>query len=479
MTRWNPKNALVHLSLSAAVKGLGLIPDGALRRRIERSKKDLNEPSSGDFLFKLFSEVKRRRRELSPNCLSRLVHNLVGDQILLGTPYRKRNKKELTDYPHMMVISPTMRCNLKCVGCYSAYYNRKDALSTADLDRVYGEAKDLGIRFVVVSGGEPFIREDFLELCERHSDMIFMTYTNGTLIAERQLAPRLAKLGNVIPCISVEGFEKETTLRRGVGVWSRILATMAALKEAGVIFGFSGTPTRLNNDLIVSDEFIDFYVERGCMIGWYFSYMPVGRDPDLSLMPTPEQRLHRMQRIREIRANKPIVAADFWCDGPLVGGCLSAGRRYFHVNAQGGVEPCVFHQFHVHNIKDVSLKTALSSDYFKYVRQRNREVKNIYRPCPIIDRPQILRDALDKFHPMPSQEGAYKIKNVLADGLDEYAVNLKRVMDPVWQSEFPDAPETVDDSQHVGEHGRSLLKGDGPASGRPPLDVHKRAAAAR
>jgi hypothetical protein len=294
--------------------------------------------------------------------------------------------------------------------------------------------------------------------------MIFMTYTNGTLIAERELAPRLAKLGNVIPCISVEGFEKETTARRGVGVWNRILTAMAALKQAGVIFGFSGTPTSLNNELIVSDEFIDFYVERGCMVGWYFSYMPVGRDPDLSLMPTPEQRLHRLRRIREIRASKSIVAADFWCDGPLVGGCLSAGRRYFHVNAQGGVEPCVFHQFHVHNIKDVSLKTALSSDYFKYVRQRNREVKNIYRPCPIIDRPQILRDALEKFHPTPSQEGAEKIKSILADGLDEYAVNLKKVMDPVWQEEFPDTPETVDDSRHVGEHGRSLLNGGCPFS---------------
>ena len=461
MIRWNPKKALVHLSLNAAVKGLGLIPENAIRRRIEKSKHDLSEPSSGDFLFKLFSEVKRRRREIHPNCLSRLVHNLVGDQILLGTPYRKRNKRELTDYPHIMVISPTMRCNLKCVGCYSAYYTRKDALSTADLDRVYREAKDLGIRFVVVSGGEPFIREDFLELCERHNDMIFMTYTNGTLIAERELAPSLAKLGNVIPCISVEGFEQETTARRGVGVWNRIQAAMAALKNEGVIFGFSGTPTRPNNDLIVSDEFIDFYVERGCMIGWYFSYMPVGRDPDLSLMPTPEQRLHRMHRIREIRASKPIVAADFWCDGPLVGGCLSAGRRYFHVNAQGGVEPCVFHQFHVDNIKDVSLKTALSSDYFKYVRQRNREVKNLYRPCPIIDRPQILRDALEKFHPRPSQEGAEKIEDVLAKGLDEYAVSLKKVMDPVWRREFPDKPETVDDSLHVGEHGRKLLNGDG------------------
>lgn len=457
MSTFSPKKALVHATLSAAVKGMGLIPDALLRRHIEKSKKDLNEPSAGDFLFKLFSEVKSRRKQLHKNCVSRLIHNLVGDQILLGTPARKRNRAELRDYPHLMVISPTMRCNLKCVGCYSAYYKRRDALTTADLDSVFAQAKDLGIRFVVVSGGEPYVREDILDVFARHNDITFMTYTNGTIIAEQNLAPRLAELGNVIPCISVEGFEKETTERRGQGTWEKILTAMAALKDAGVIFGFSGTPTRLNNELIVSDEFVDFYVKQGCMIGWYFSYMPVGRDPDLNLMPTPEQRLHRMMRIREIRAAKPLVAADFWCDGPLVGGCLSAGRRYFHVNAQGGVEPCVFNQFHVHNIKDVSLKTALSSDFFKYIRERNREVKNVYRPCPIIDRPQILRDAIDRFHPTPSQDGAEKIQD-LAAGLDEYAVELKRVMDPVWEREFPNTTETADDSQHVGEHGRRLMQ---------------------
>ena len=58
----------------------------------------------------------------------------------------------------------------------------------------------------------------------------------------------------------------------------------------------------------------------------------------------------------------------------------------------------------------------------------------------------------------------WSIKSILADGLDEYAVNLKKVMDPVWREEFPDTPETVDDSQHVGEHGRSLLKGGCPFS---------------
>lgn len=452
------KTRLVHVGLDLVLKTLGWIPEAMIRRRIERSKVDLNEPLSGDFLYKLFTELKRRQPELHPRCVSRLVHNLVGDQILLGTPYRRRNRRELVDYPHLMVLSPTMRCNLHCAGCYSAHYERTDALTTEDLDRVLAQAKELGIRFVVISGGEPFIREDYLELCERHGDMIFMTYTNATLIADRHLAGTLADLGNVIPCISVEGFQAETTARRGPRVWDKILTAMGELKQAGVIFGFSGTPTRLNNDLIVSDEFIDFYTAQGCMIGWYFSYMPVGRNPDLDLMPSPEQRLHRLKRIREIRVSKPIVAADFWCDGPMVGGCLSAGRRYFHVNARGGVEPCVFNQFHVHNVKDVSLATALSSDFFKYIRQRNREVTNVYRPCPIIDRPQILRDALEKFHPTPAQEGAEKIKDgALARGLDEYAVALKRVMDPLWKQEFPERVEQFDDRQHVGEHGRRLL----------------------
>jgi MoaA/NifB/PqqE/SkfB family radical SAM enzyme len=457
------KRRFVHWGLDAAVWGWNLVPARTITRYIEGQAKHLNDPVGAEFLVKLFTELKAQSSRLNRRCVSRLVHNLAGEQMILGGDIRKRNKRELDDYPQLMVISPTMRCNLTCKGCYSAFYERQDHLSTADLDRVYGEAKELGLRFVVVSGGEPFIREDFLELCERHNDMVFMTYTNGTLIGERNLAPRLAKLGNVIPCVSVEGFEKETSERRGPKVWNKILESMAAMKDEGVIFGFSGTPTRLNNELIVSDEFIDFWAKQGCLLGWYFSYMPVGREPDLTLMPTPEQRLHRLRRIREIRRNKPIVTADFWCDGPMVGGCLSAGRRYFHINSQGGVEPCVFHQFSVDNIKDVSLRAAVSSEYFKYLRQRNREVTNVYRPCPIIDRPQILRDALAKFNPTPSQAGAEKIADGLAAGLDEYAVKLKAVMDPVWQEEFPGRVESTDDSQHVGEHGRQLL-----ASGAVP-----------
>ena len=80
-----------------------------------------------------------------------------------------------------------------------------------------------------------------------------------------------------------------------------------------------------------------------------------------------------------------------------------------------------------------------------------------------------------KFHPTPSQEGAEKIKDILADGLDEYAVNLKKIMDSGVAGGVPGRAQTVDDSRHVGERGRALLKRETLG----PLAREARAAAMR
>ena len=162
--------------------------------------------------------------------------------------------------------------------------------------------------------------------------------------------------------------------------------------------------------------------------------MPVGRDPDLSLMPTPAQRKYRMDRVREVRNRYPINIADFWCDGTLVGGCLSSGRVYFHINAQGGVEPCVFHQFSVDNILDKPLLDTLNSPYFRHMREELKTIDNPLTPCPVSDRPEVLRRAVEMFNPTPSQHGGMKTVKDLAEGLDAYSRELREIMDPVWDS---------------------------------------------
>ncbi len=71
------------------------------------------------------------------------------------------------------------------------------------------------------------------------------------------------------------------------------------------------------------------------------NYMPVGNDASPDLMPTPEQRTETYRRIRDYRATKPLFAMDFQNDAEYVGGCIAGGRRYFHINANGDVDPCV------------------------------------------------------------------------------------------------------------------------------------------
>jgi MoaA/NifB/PqqE/SkfB family radical SAM enzyme len=178
-------------------------------------------------------------------------------------------------------------------------------LDWSTFDRIITEAKTLwGVRFLVISGGEPLAYQSegkgLLDAAEKHPDVLFMFYTNGTLIDEKT-AQRMAALGNVTPAISVEGWRDRTDERRGSGVFDQILAAMEQLRKAGVFFGISLTATRHNAEEILSEEFIDYFFEQqGAFYGWIFQYMPIGRSYTLDLMPTPEQRLWMWKRSWEI-----------------------------------------------------------------------------------------------------------------------------------------------------------------------------------
>ena len=375
-------------------------------------------------------------RDINSNCRDTLLTNFLLRCHWQGHELREKARAQGLPAPFTILISPTMRCNLRCEGCYAAYYSPKDDLELDLIDRVLGEAKELGTYIAVILGGEPFIRQDMWEIYQRHHDMIFHIFTNGTLIT-REVAQRLADLGNIVPAISIEGFEEDTDARRGKGTFRKIMQAMDNLREAGVPFGFSSMVTRRNVETLVSDEFYDMLIEKGCYLGWHFLYMPVGRDPDTSLMPTPEQRrLLRERGAARLRSEKPIWVMDFWNDAPYVTGCIAGGRHFFHINSRGDVEPCIFQHFAVDNIKQKTLKEVLMSPLFREIRSRQPFHENLLRPCMIIDHPQILREMVAKYGARPTEPGAETIVTRLADELDRYAAGVAREMDPVWEKEF-------------------------------------------
>jgi MoaA/NifB/PqqE/SkfB family radical SAM enzyme len=337
--------------------------------------------------------------------------------------------------PFILILSPTLKCNLRCKGCYTLGYGMKHELPLELADRILGECEELGIYFVTILGGEPLVYPHLYEIIEGHPDIFFQLYTNGTLMT-RDTARRFADYGNVAVVLSIEGDEKETDSWRGEGVYKKIMQAFDYLHHAGIIIGTSATVTRQNVENVSSEEFIDRMISLGSFAQMYFLYIPVNGMADFSLMVTPEQRDLLRRRVIDIRNTKPMFALDFWNDGPYVEGCIAAGRRYFHINAKGDVEPCVYTHIAVDNIRDTTLFQALNSALFRDIRSRQPHNTNHLRPCMIIDNPQVMREVIAANHPYFTHPGAEEIYTKRAKDMDRYANAYACLADMIWREEY-------------------------------------------
>jgi MoaA/NifB/PqqE/SkfB family radical SAM enzyme len=399
--------------------------------------------------------AKRVLGETHPHHRKKIISNFIINQLLVGTNRRKAFEVEKGFYPpDAMLISPTMRCNLNCYGCYAGSYSIEEDLPYEVMDRLFGECKEMGIYLVLMTGGEPFLREDLFDLFEKHEDTTFQIYTNASLIDEK-MVERFVALGNVVPAISLEGLREETDSRRGKGQFDRIVRVMDWLRKAGIFFAVSTTQTSKNTDALTSDAFIDFLVEKGCILLWNFHYVPIGRDPDLSLMATPEQRTRMRERLVHFRATKAMLFVDFWNDGCLTQGCIAAGRKYFHVNARGDVEPCVFCHFASDNIKEKSLSEALNSPLFREIRSRQPFSENLFRPCLLIDHPEQGQEIALHHAKYFTHEGAECLFTDFAEAIKAYAKVYGEIAEASWKEriESQDGQPLSEGRKVMGRHG--------------------------
>jgi len=382
-------------------------------------------------LSQILASVKRFSETTNKNCQEKILENLAFKGLIENQQIRDECLRNGLPTLYTILISPTMRCNLKCDGCYASSYQKKDDLPFEIMDRIVAEGKEIGVAFFTILGGEPFLRDDLFSLFEKHSDVYFQVFTNSTLLSE-DVVRQLAELGNVITQLSIEGFKERNDKRRGNGHFEKVMTTMDTLSEHGVPFGYSICVTRANVEEVMSDKFLELMIQRGAFVGWYFLYMPVCGDRNIDPMPLPEQRRLMKERRDYIRANYPILIIDFWNDAPYVDGCISA-KYYCHINNFGDVEPCIFAHFSQVNIKDSSLKEALNCELFKEIRSRQPFDKNLFLPCPLIDNPRESRTLFGIPGVYPTHPQAVTLIEDLKDDLDKYSQDVHRIYDPVWE----------------------------------------------
>ena len=187
--------------------------------------------------------------------------------------------------------------------------------------------------------------------------------------------------------------------------YRKVIEAMDILRENGLFFGCSTCYHSKNTEVMASDDFIEFLIEKGCKYAWYFTYMPVGSSAVPELIATPEQRKFMYHRIREMRKEKPLFVMDFWNDGEFTGGCIAAGRRFLHINANGDVEPCAFIHYSGVNIKNASMLEALSQPLFMEYQKRQPFNHNMLQSCPCLDNPQQLKEMVNA-----GKSTAYSVK---------------------------------------------------------------------
>lgn len=382
--------------------------------------------------------INRMMDELHPTVIKKTALNLGFEAALHGTKtIRKMREINQCNIPWVILMDPTSACNLHCSGCWAAEYGNKLNLSYEDMDRVITQGKEIGIFFYMFTGGEPLVRkDDIIRLCKKHHECEFHAFTNGTLVDE-ELCKSMEQLGNLSLSISLEGFEGVNDLRRGTGVFQKVMDAMELLRDHGQLFGTSICYTSKNVETVTSDDFLDLIIEKGCRFTWYFHYMPVGNEAVVELLPTKEQREYMYHRVREIRGlegGKQIYAMDFQNDGEYVGGCIAGGRNYCHINPNGDVEPCVFIHYSSANIKEVSLLEALKQPLFMAYRDNQPFNDNHLRPCPMLENPELLEKMVNETGAKSTDLQSPEKVEQLCGKCHTYAKNWENVASELWES---------------------------------------------
>ena len=354
---------------------------GSISRIMAKAYKNvLSNPREAKFAFRmqqLFAKSEKRRKKVK--------------------------EQEGIDVPPFLICSISTICNLHCKGCYarsngivtpskppqgeapvsplegdgriyswSSTASPRGGLEGVSLSpdqwkAIFDESASLGINFALLAGGEPMMRKDILEAVAEVKDMIFPIFTNGTLIGPSYVE-FLKKHLNMIPVISIEGMEHSTDERRGKGMYRRAMQSVEMLHNEDLFFGTSITVTTENFDLVTSDEFVDQLRDLGCKLIIYVEYVPTEAGTEHLAFGEADLAMMEAVQAHQREHYEDVIIISFPGDEQHMGGCLAAGRGFFHIGPDGSAEPCPFSPFSDSSVIELGVKGALASPLFRKLR---------------------------------------------------------------------------------------------------------------
>jgi len=322
-------------------------------------------------------------------------------QLKRSASLRKANESDGIHIPPFLIASIASQCNLHCAGCYAraggvCCENEMTAdLTAAEWENIFQQAAGLGVSFCLLAGGEPLLRRDVIESAAHISSIIYPIFTNGTVIDEKYLN-LFDEHRHLIPVLSMEGDTQVTDRRRGSGVSATIDRAMVNMQQKQILFGSSVTVTRENMDDVLTQEFVSGLRQKGCGIVFFIEYVPAEEGTEELALRPKEQELLQQRAVHLKDRFDDLIILSFPGDEEAMGGCLASGRGFFHINPQGGAEPCPFSPYSKYNLKESSIKEVLRSDYFRNLQVIAHEAGPHTGGCVLFERKSQVQALLAK-----------------------------------------------------------------------------------
>lgn len=241
----------------------------------------------------------------------------------------------------------THHCNLNCIGCYSAVNarNTRRDLTLDELRDIIDALADAGCQHLVVSGGEPFLRDDLpaiIAYVRRRGITSVDVLTNGTAVSPEKLALIAPYVSRVSVSFDGPDAEAPPVIRREP-LFDRLVAAVKMIREAGIQPHIIPTAHAGNIDAL--GEYLALADSLGATMNFSLLSAPVGDDELAAVVPDDGALKRLAQTVLKIsRSGIPVLA-----DTPVgtnfstTRGC-GAGCAMVSVSADGEVFPC--HMMH-------------------------------------------------------------------------------------------------------------------------------------
>jgi radical SAM protein with 4Fe4S-binding SPASM domain len=260
----------------------------------------------------------------------------------------------------------------------------RDELTTIEakglIDQLYQVSKPL----LILSGGEPLLRQDILELIRYGASKGFRMGlgSNGSLIDDR-VARSLKEAGVKTVSISLDSHvaEKHDDFRGVEGSWQKATRAIAALRQNGVLVQVNTTVTQQNYGEI--DEIMSLAEKLEVEDFHLFFLVPTGRGTKLTdISPAMYEDMIKTTFAKTAKHKlnvRPSCAPQFMRIAKNLGldmrqwirGCL-AGLYYCRLYPNGDVTPCPYLPIKLGNIREKSFSEIwFRSEVFKNLRNPN------------------------------------------------------------------------------------------------------------